>query len=605
MKTFTLPCFLLFALALLCGRPAAADDLTRIYAGEDGGALYTRMEGTSFVAFAEHPGKGYAFVLRGAVKDNVIEATWWDVPKAGRQRKGEATLKWSQGGARIVRTGGTTFGPDTFHEITPAQVPWPNKAAAGFQGKGAGDLNGAFDGEDHSRWYIRDTSYHVVGVAEAAAQPGERPAWVAVFFGERNANGSGVSGEWFDVAKGLDRKKGSLGASLLTPSDAIWGRELAVQMTGTQRGKRIEPDYAVDYSKMASVIEAHMKNSDAVGWSYAISGYGAILRKGAGGSRQLKQDGGQRDFTTGTMAQAASFSKLVTAATLAKALKDTGHDFGDQIAPFLPQCWTKRGPGISGMTFGDIASHHTGFSGKATADAVPDENLARRVRKTFEMGRVVQLKPGAFDYQNVNYEVLRYLVPLVGKRQKALGIFEKFDCKDTAQLNEQIAVLFNEMTFDMLRLGGVAPGKDASFLPSGDYSLNYDWQDRKKEGHPPNPQGPYRGGAGYLALSAAGAGKFLAAFDGGQILPMSWVRTMKHDRYGFDSWYNSKAGRAMWKNGGCPGGSCKSWGVVFPGHVQAYLVTNSGFMVENFDRDPESGLSLGEVLLDAYQQAFK
>jgi len=605
MRTFGLVAFLLTS--LLCGRTAAAEELTRIYAGEDGGALYTRTEGATFVAFGEHPGNNYAFVLRGTIKDNVIEVDWWDVPKEKRPRKGQATLQWSQNGARIVRTGGSPFGPDTFHEVKPELVPWPGVKAAGFQGQGAGDLNGAFNAQDKSRWYIRETAYGVVGVAEADAQPGERPRWVAVFFGKRTQKGAGsISGEWFDVAKGLDRKKGSFGAVLMEPATAIWGRELTIQLSGTQRGVKIEPDYAVDYSKMAQVIETYMKGSDAVGWSYAIAGNGTILRKGAGGSRQLKQDGGQRDFTTNTLAQAASASKLVTAATLAKVLKDNGYDFNDKVAQFLPQCW-KRGPGVNSLTFGDIASHHSGFSGKATDEAVPDDNRAKRVRKTFEMGQVKKLKPGEFDYQNANYETFRYLAPLVGKRKKALGIFEKFDCKDTAMLNEQIAVLFNELTFDMLRLAGLTPGKDASFLPQGDddFSLNYDWKDRKKEGNPPNKQGPYRGGAGYLALSAVGAGKFLAAFDGGEILPMSWVRTMKNEKYGFDGGYGSKAGRAVWKNGGCPGGTCKAWAIMFPGHVEAYLLTNSGFFVQNFDRDPDTGFSLGEILLDAYQQAFR
>ncbi|HEV8391543.1 MAG TPA: serine hydrolase domain-containing protein [Dongiaceae bacterium] len=600
--------FALVALALTIltyGRAAAAENLTRIYAGEDGSALYTRSDGTDFVAFAEHPGKNYALVLRGVIKGNDIDIDWWDVPKDGHQRKGEAILKWSQNGTRIVRTGGDTFGSDVFREINASQVPWPNMAAAGFQGEGSGDLTGVFEGQDHSRWYIRETPYNVVGVAEAAAQPGERPRWVAVFFGKRKGSGS-ISGEWFDVAKGLDRKKGGFGAALMTPADSIWGRELMVELTGTERGKRIEPDYALDYTKMAKTIEAHMKDSGAVGWSYAIAGNGTVLRKGAGGSRQLKQDGGQRDFTPNTLAQAASVSKLVTAVTLAKVLKDNGYDFNDKVAQFLPQCW-KRGPGVATLTFGDIASQHTGFSDGATDKAVPDDNRSKRVRKTFEMGQVVTLKPGAFSYQNANYETLRYLVALVGKRDKALGIFKKFDCKDIALLNEQIAVLFNELTFDMLRMADVTPGKDASFLPQGkdDFSLNYDWQDRKKAGSAPNPQGPYRGGAGYLALSAVGAGKFLAAFDGGEILPMTWVRTMKNARYGFDSWYNSKAGRAMWKNGGCPGKSCSAWAIIFPGHVEAYLVTNSSFQIEDFDRNPDNGLNLGEVLLDAYQQGFK
>jgi hypothetical protein len=155
-------------------------------------------------------------------------------------------------------------------------------------------------------------------------------------------------------------------------------------------------------------------------------------------------------------------------------------------------------------------------------------------------------------------------------------------------------------------LESVAAIHAASFLPKdGDYSLNYDWQDRKAKGGKPNEEGPYRGGAGYLALSAVGAGKFLAAFDSGEIVPMSWVRTMKHEKYGFDGGYGSKAGRAVWKNGGCPGGSCKSWAIIFPGNVQAYLVTNSGYFVHDGTRDPKAGFNLGEVLVNAYNKAFQ
>src|SRR4030095_2742556 len=105
MRTLALSYLLL--LSLFCVRPAAAEELTRIYAGDDGGALYTRSDGADFVAFGEHPGKKYAFVLRGTIKDNMIDVTWWDVPKGGRERKGEATLQWSQDGALIVREGGS------------------------------------------------------------------------------------------------------------------------------------------------------------------------------------------------------------------------------------------------------------------------------------------------------------------------------------------------------------------------------------------------------------------------------------------------------------------------------------------------------------------
>ena len=206
---------------------------------------------------------------------------------------------------------------------------------------------------------------------------------------------------------------------------------------------------------------------------------------------------------TDTLAQAASVSKLITAPPRQGA-KDTGHDFNDKVAPFLPKCW-KRGPGVNGLTFGDIAAHNSGFSDGETEKAVPDGNLARRVRKTFEMGQVKTPKRG--DYQNYNYAVFRYLIPLVAKREKALGIFKKFDCKDTALLNEQISVLFNE-DLDMLRLGGLTPGKGRSFLPQEGLLAEYDWQDRKATGGKPNEEGPYRGGAAISRCRPVGAGKF-------------------------------------------------------------------------------------------------
>ena len=48
-----------------------------------------------------------------------------------------------------------------------------------------------------------------------------------------------------------------------------------------------------------------------------------------------------------------------------------------------------------------------------------------------------------------------------------------------------------------------------------------------------------------------------------------------------------------------------SWAIIFPGNVQAYLVTNSGYFVHNGTRDPKAGFNLGEVLVNAYDEAFQ
>ncbi|HSL64854.1 MAG TPA: hypothetical protein VK874_09375, partial [Gaiellaceae bacterium] len=163
--------------------------LTRIYRGADGGALYLRQLGTEVYGFGEHPGLKYAYVLKGSISGDRINGSWWDVPKGARAETGSLRLRWTQGGARIVRSAGDDLGPDVFTAIPPDGIPWPNRQAAGFQATSTGDLDGVFVGDDRSRHYVRETSANTVWVAERPSQPGERPGWVSVFTGKRKAGG--------------------------------------------------------------------------------------------------------------------------------------------------------------------------------------------------------------------------------------------------------------------------------------------------------------------------------------------------------------------------------------------------------------------------------
>ena len=190
-----------------------ADLLTRIYRGDDGGALYLRQLGSKVYGFGEHPGRDYAYVLVGSISGDRITGSWWDVPKGKRAEKGSLELRWSQLGARIVRSGGGDLGPDVFAAIPPDGIPWPVMQAAGFQETTTSDLTGAFGGDDGSRHYVRESSSDLVWVAERAAQPGERPGWVTAFAGTRFPGG-GI-GTYVDVPKGLERNSGQFGATLI------------------------------------------------------------------------------------------------------------------------------------------------------------------------------------------------------------------------------------------------------------------------------------------------------------------------------------------------------------------------------------------------------
>ena len=137
--------------------PTAEDQrllpLTRIYRGDDGSVLYLRQLANAVYGFGEHPGSRYAYVLTGSIGGDQIIGKWWDVPKGKLRRVNAGTLqlRFTQVGARVVRTGGTDLGPDVFTAIPPSAVPWPNMQVAGFQATAQNDLDGVFEGDDASR----------------------------------------------------------------------------------------------------------------------------------------------------------------------------------------------------------------------------------------------------------------------------------------------------------------------------------------------------------------------------------------------------------------------------------------------------------------------
>jgi hypothetical protein len=289
------------------------DPLTRIYRGEDGGALYLRHTGDKVYGFGEHPGLKYAYVLTGTVSGDRIVGSWWDVPKGTPALRGSLELRWTQLGARIVRLGGSDLGPEVFTAILADGIPWPTMQAAGFQATKPNDLDGVFLGDDASRHYVREVSDDAVWVAEQAAQPGVRPAWVSVFVGKRN--GTGFSGTYVDVPKGLEQRSGTFGAAVIGTR-----RELMLGETGSERTHRLLPDYALGWDGFAKRIEQSL-NKKVVGYAYAIAHNGVILRSGAGGYRRMDIDGGKLAFTTHTLAQTASAAKTITATAMLKALK--------------------------------------------------------------------------------------------------------------------------------------------------------------------------------------------------------------------------------------------------------------------------------------------
>jgi CubicO group peptidase (beta-lactamase class C family) len=562
--------------------------LTRIYAGDDGGALYLRQLGNEVYGFGEHPGKKYAYVVKGTISGDRIAASWWDIPKGTRTLTGSLQLQWSQLGTRIVRKSGDDLGPDVFTAISPNGVPWPNMQVAGFQATTQSDLDGAWIGDDSSRHYFRETSSNVVGVAERGAQPGERPGWVTVFAGKRKS-GNGFAGNYVDVPKGLASASGNWGAALVGAE-----RKLAVAQTGADRTASLAPDYALDWDRFADEIRDRL-DGNVVGYAFAISRNGGFMRSGAGGLRRLGIDGGARAFTTKTQAQTASAAKTINAAAIIKALNDRGLSVDTKVKGFLPSC-LKLGKSMSTLTFRHILNHTSGLPKVSCNGGSPYDCLVKMLAE----GRTQSY---ANSYNTHAYDLVRWLVPLVQNTPGMKAQFELFDCKNTKGiLNKKVSEKFARYLFDEI-LDPV--GAKASFYPSGDFSLNYDFADQTQKGEAPRIDYFERAGSGKLTMSVLDYIRFLSALERGLIIPKHLVQTMKGspgNRLGFDSVYDGDAGDYVWKNGGCPDfdgkdRGCKTAAMILPSGIQAYVAVNS-------DNNGYSG-SIQGVLGSAFDAALR
>jgi CubicO group peptidase (beta-lactamase class C family) len=363
----------------------------------------------------------------------------------------------------------------------------------------------------------------------------------------------------------------------------------------------------IDLDKFASGIFGRL-NGNVVGFSYAIARNGAVVRSGAGGFRRLDHDGGADAFTADTMTQAASTSKTITAAALAKALHERGLSVDSQIGKYLPRCW-KKGPSVNSFTFRDVLGHHTMLPDAQGCADDPLLCILEMIAKGTPARRKQDVEP--YRYSNSVYGLVRVLVPFVLSRvemQLKFGLAKPRCRKRTEQHNKLVSDRFREYVFEKV----LAPaGAVASFFPQGDgvedWAYVYNKANLAQPGVAPREDFHLRAGAGYLAIGARSYARFLSALDAGLIVPKSLAEEMKgvpNNRMGFDKAIGGELGDYVWKNGGCPSAEgtkpgCSALAVVFPNGMQAFVAINSS----NNTYKPLHG-GLDKIVRDAFDEAL-
>jgi CubicO group peptidase (beta-lactamase class C family) len=109
-------------------------------------------------------------------------------------------------------------------------------------------------------------------------------------------------------------------------------------------------------------------------------------------------------WTGNTRMHIASVSKLLTAIGLVKLLDSKGISYDAKIHTYLPAYWQK-GNNIDQITFRHLLIHRSGWSGDSSASdyAFMKNRVSQGVPKPGENG----------DYENMNYGLMRILIPVI------------------------------------------------------------------------------------------------------------------------------------------------------------------------------------------------
>ena len=495
---------------------------------------------------------------------------------------GAISLKVFKQGDRLVRSSGEDFGPDVFEVIDPSKVPWPGAREAGFQDRSRSELDGAFVGKtstlelDGSRSYWREaTSFGAVGVTEGPTLRGStRPAWVSVFFGTRNSTTGKVTGDFFDVPKGTTTQRGTFA---ITAYPQRYGRFYGLQQWGTDnigvagRGGIIDADYAVDFDKVAAAVDTFFRNN-VVGFGYAISYKGEIVRRGSGGNSYLsKTDNTGFDldlpFGTGTQTDIGSSAKLVVATAVVRALEQRGMSVDSPVAAYFPSCWD-LGAGWNTLTFRQLLDH--------SAKIVLTPALIGQDTTGFlyQKGVAEADLTGPGGYENQNYVMLSWLLAGLLDKTKVEASFEENGCAaDTPAMLETLEI-FEAYVVAMLAEQGV---DGAWKWRPGSTAYQYDFSNQELWGPLSDDN---INGSGGLKISSDELGEFLANLSSGRFVKRATVQMMKDVGLGFDGalWPTSPSlGLMHRKNGGSFSGTRASGSHVtmMPGDVQIATVWNS------------------------------
>lgn len=320
--------------------------------------------------------------------------------------------------------------------------------------------------------------------------------------------------------------------------------------------------HGFDPDLFASKIEARLTGK-VPGYGYAlwVNGQPYTNVKGAGGKARYPVDAPALDYAPTTRQEVASSTKFVVALTVLRLLERNGKNTSELVWPYLP-AYFKPHPDFKKLRFIDLLSHTSGVKQYPSPNVQKGElnSIQLSVENGIELN---ELQTITYDYENMNYGVLRLTVPyLIGKLENpACASTLKQLETDYPKLNVMVADLFIQAVRDIvMKPAGIAQWAAVDFKdwggPVNQMTKYYSGNNTSQSGND-NPSNALDPGAGGLVISASELVQVVAKARQGKIVSLATFQQMKSGKIGmyqlgFDNNIIGEYGSYYHKNGGSP-----------------------------------------------------
>lgn len=203
-----------------------------------------------------------------------------------------------------------------------------------------------------------------------------------------------------------------------------------------------------------------------VGYQYCISKDGKLAKEGFGGLAVKAADarnGADIPQDPRKPQHVASVSKFITAIAVHKCLNDKNMSVDDLVYQYLPDSWEIGAAGTTDITFRNLLTHTSGFTG--VGSGYLDLKAKIKAGVTYE-------ELGDYDYENANFAMFRILIPWI-TQPAYLKTIETND----ALMETETRRIFAEYVFNnVLKPAGLTGSAEDYFKPQDfDPILYYDF----------------------------------------------------------------------------------------------------------------------------------